>query len=372
MLINWWDLLLIVFALAACIQLFYYLWFFRRLANYQPEVKEITRENAVSVIVCARDEAENLANNLPGVLVQTYRSTYEVVVVNDNSKDETRYLLEGLHKQFRNLNIVELKQEAKLIPGKKFPLSVGIKTAKYEILLLTDADCVPASEFWLQKMQDAYGENTEIVLGYGAYLKEKGLLNKLIRFDTFHSALQYFSYAIAGMPYMGVGRNLSYKKQVFFRHKGFASHNHVPGGDDDLFVNMAATTENTAIVIDKEAFTLSKPQSTLRNWIRQKYRHFSTGKYYKPIHRYLLGLYSLTHFLFYPLFVLSLIFADWRIALPIFFIRLVIQGFIYYKSMEILDEKNLWPWYWLLDFWMFFYYLIFIPSIWKRPKASWK
>ena len=110
MLINWWDLLLIAFALAACIQLFYYLWFFRRLANYQPEEKEITRENAVSVIVCARDEAENLANNLPGVLVQTYRSTYEVVVVNDNSKDETRYLLEGLHKQFRNLNIVELKQ----------------------------------------------------------------------------------------------------------------------------------------------------------------------------------------------------------------------------------------------------------------------
>ena len=192
-------------------------WFFRRLAFYQPENKDITRENAVSIIVCARDEAENLANNLPGVLVQTYRSTHEVVMVNDNSQDETRYLLEGLHKQFRQLNNVELKQEAKLIPGKKFPLSVGVKSAKYEILLLTDADCVPASEFWLQKMQDAYSEGIEIVLGYGAYIKEKGLLNILIRFETFHTALQYLSFALAGLPYMGVGRNLSYKKQVFFR-----------------------------------------------------------------------------------------------------------------------------------------------------------
>jgi glycosyltransferase involved in cell wall biosynthesis len=372
MLINWWDLLLILFSLVACIQLFYYLWFFRRLAVYQPAEKEITRENAVSVIVCARDDAENLANNLPGLLVQNYKSTHEVIVVNDNSQDETRYLLEGLHKQFRRLNIVELKQEAKLIPGKKFPLSVGIKTAKYEILLLTDADCVPASEFWVQKMQDAYSEGIEIVLGYGAYLKEKGLLNKLIRFETFHAALQYFSYALAGMPYMGVGRNLSYKKQVFFRHKGFASHNHIPGGDDDLFVNMAATAENTAIVIDKDAFTLSKPQSTLGNWMRQKYRHYSTGKYYKPVHRFLLGLYAGTHFLFYPLFVLSLIFADWRIALAVFTVRLVVQGYIFYKCMDKLDEKSLWPWYWLLDIWMFFYYLIFMPSIWKRPKSSWR
>jgi glycosyltransferase involved in cell wall biosynthesis len=372
MLINWWDLLLISFAVVACIQLFYYGWFFRRLAFYRPENKDITRENAVSIIVCARDEAENLANNLPGVLVQTYRSTHEVVIVNDNSQDETRYLLEGLHKQFRQLNNVELKQEAKLIPGKKFPLSVGVKSAKYEVLLLTDADCVPASEYWLQKMQDAYSEGIEIVLGYGAYIKEKGLLNSLIRFETFHTALQYLSFALAGLPYMGVGRNLSYKKQVFFRHKGFASHNHIPGGDDDLFVNMAATKDNTTIVIDKDAFTLSKPQNTFGNWVRQKYRHYSTGKYYKPLHRFLLGLYSGTHFLFYPLFIATLVFSDWKIALGIFSLRLLVQGIILFKSMDKLDEKGLWPWFWLLDIWMFFYYLIFMPSIWKRPKTSWR
>jgi glycosyltransferase involved in cell wall biosynthesis len=368
----WWQLVFGVFCLVFLVQLFYHLWFFRKLVLYTPAAREQTRENAVSVIVCARDEAANLAKNLPGVLLQSYRSTHEVVVVNDNSQDESRYLLEGLHKEFRHLHVIELKQEAKLIPGKKYPLSVGIKSAKYEVLLMTDADCVPASENWLQKMQDAFAEGIEIVLGYGAYHKQKGILNALIRFDTFHTALQYFSYALAGLPYMGVGRNLGYKRRVFFRHKGFASHNHIPGGDDDLFVNMAATKENTAVVIDKEAFTLSTPQQTWGNWLNQKSRHVSTGKYYKSMHKSLLGLYALTYFLFYPLLVCTAIFFSWPIAVGIYAIRLAAVGYTYWHSMEKLDEKNLWPWFWLLDIWMFFYYLIMLPSVWNKPKANWK
>ncbi len=372
MLQHWWWLAFIGLAAVTLVQLFYYLWFFRRLAFYRPEDRSMTRENAVSVVICARDEAENLAHNLPGVLVQSYRSTHEVIVVNDNSQDETRYLLEGLHKQFRQLNVIELKQEAKLIPGKKFPLSVGIKSARHEVLLLTDADCVPASEFWIQKMQDAYTDGIEIVIGYGSYRKEKGLLNALIRFDTFHTALQYLSYALAGIPYMGVGRNLSYKRDLFFRKKGFSSHNHIPGGDDDLFVNMAAERGNTAVVIDPDAFTISRPASTWDAWFRQKFRHTSTGKYYKPLHRFLLGLYALSQFLFYPLLVLTLLFVDWRLALGIFILRSAVQATIWYKGMEKLGESSLWPWYWLLDIWMFFYYLIFMPALWRRPKASWK
>jgi glycosyltransferase involved in cell wall biosynthesis len=372
MLQHWWWLAFIGLAAVTLVQLFYYLWFFRRLAFYRPEDRTMTRENAVSVVICARDEAENLAHNLPGVLVQSYRSTHEVIVVNDNSQDETRYLLEGLHKQFRQLNVIELKQEAKLIPGKKFPLSVGIKSARHEVLLLTDADCVPASEFWIQKMQDAYTDGIEIVIGYGAYRKEKGLLNALIRFDTFHTALQYLSFALAGIPYMGVGRNLSYKRDLFFKKKGFSSHNHIPGGDDDLFVNMAAERGNTAVVIDPDAFTISRPASTWDAWFRQKFRHTSTGKYYKPLHRFLLGLYALSQFLFYPLLVLTLLFVDWRLALGIFVLRSAVQATIWHKGMEKLGESSLWPWYWLLDIWMFFYYLIFMPALWRRPKASWK
>lgn len=359
------------FAAAALIQMLYYLLLFRRVAFFHKKEKQKSQQHPVSIIICARDEAANLARNLPGVLVQTYPSTHEVIVINDNSIDETKYFLEELKKTFRHLQTVNLEYEATLIPGKKYPLSIGIKEAKHELVLLTDADCMPASEFWLQKMQDGYDEGIEIVLGYGAYNKKPGVLNKLIRFETFHTALQYLSYALAGMPYMGVGRNLSYTKRLFFQHKGFSSLNHVTGGDDDLFINKVATRTNTAVVIDPDAVTRSEPKKTWGDWIRQKTRHYSTGKYYKPKHRFLLGLYSFSHFIFYPLFVASLILFDWRLALSVFLLRAVVQGWIFYKGMTRLGEKDLWPWWWLLDLWMFVYYLIFAPSLWKKPRKTW-
>src|SRR6185436_19414615 len=133
-----------------------------------------------------------------------------------------------------------------------------------------------------EKVQNCYKDNVEIVLGYGAYHKTKGLLNKLIRFETFHTALQYLSYALAGVPYMGVGRNLSYKKDLFLRNKGFASINHVPSGDDDLFINKVATKKNTKVLIDRDAITRSIPKTTWGAWLRQKARHYTTARYYKP------------------------------------------------------------------------------------------
>src|SRR5271154_1862614 len=322
----WLELFFIVFCVIAVVQLFYYGWFFRRLAFYSPSPKEHSQQHPVSVIICSRDDAARLAANLPGALVQTYLTTHEVIVVNHNSQDDTRYLLDEFKKTFKGLHIVNLTQEAIGIPGKKYPLSMGIKEAKHEILLLTDADCVPASEFWIQKMQDGYNENIEVVLGYGAYHKKPGFLNKIIRFETFHSALQYLSYALAGTPYMGVGRNLSYKKDLFLRNKGFSSINHVPGGDDDLFINKVATPSNTRIVIDRESFTLSESKKTFREWVRQKTRHYTTGKYYKPRHKFLLTLYSISHILFYPAFILSLLYFRWQWTLTIFLLRFLLQG----------------------------------------------
>ncbi len=171
LLTNWEEIILYCFVAATAIQVFYYAWFFSRIAFYKPKEKIKSQQHPVSVIICARDEDENLARNLPGVLVQNYRSTYEVVAVNDNSVDDSKYILQELKKTFKSLNVVELTQEAKLISGKKYPLSIGIKESRHEVLLLTDADCVPASEFWIQKMQDAYDDDIEIVLGYGAYHK---------------------------------------------------------------------------------------------------------------------------------------------------------------------------------------------------------
>ncbi|MCA6439079.1 MAG: glycosyltransferase [Sediminibacterium sp.] len=360
-----------LFCLIIIIQLSYYLFIFRKLATYQPEDKNTSVQHPVSVIVCARDEAHNIVKNLPGILVQDYKTTHEIVLVNDNSTDETKYVIDEFKRSFKNLNMIELIQEAKMISGKKFPLSMGIKSAKYEIVLLTDADCVPASEFWIQKMQATYDEQTDIVLGYGAYHKKPGILNKLIRFETFHTALQYLSYALAGNPYMGVGRNLSYKKNIFFKNKGFSSINQIPSGDDDLFINQVATPNNTKINIDPDTHTLSEPKRTWGEWMTQKYRHYTTSKYYKPKHKFLLGLYSFSLFLVYPLLTVNLLFFTWWIALAVYTVRFITQAIIYFKAMKKLNEKDLFPWFLLLDIWMFFYYLFTLPAIWKAPRKNW-
>lgn len=365
------DILFCFFCTVAAIQILYHLLLYSRLAFYRQKNKMRQEHQPVSVIICARDEAANIVRNLPGVLLQDYRPEAEVIVVNDNSVDETKYVLAELQKDWNRLNVIQLTQEAKMIPGKKFPLSMGIKSATNEILLLTDADCVPASEHWISSMEERYDEKTEIVLGYGAYHKEKGLLSKLVRWETFHSALQYFSMALAGMPYMGVGRNLSYRKTLFFRHKGFSAHHHIMGGDDDLFVNRAANKHNTAINTRKESFTLSRAPHSFMAWHRQKTRHYSASREYKKLHKVILGLYSFTHFLFYPLLFFALWY-DWRTGISLWCLRTLIQGIIYFSCMKKLDEKDLFPFFPLLDFGMFFYYLIFTPALFRKNTASWK
>ena len=198
------------------------------------------------------------------------------------------------------------------------------------------------------------------------------MLNRLIRWETFHTALQYLSYALARQPYMGVGRNLSYRKLIFYRHKGFTAHNQIPSGDDDLFINMAATKTNTRININPDAFTLSEPPRSIGKWIKQKSRHYSTGKYYKPLHQFLLGFYSLTHFIFYPLLAASAFFYNWQLTVIVFGFRFLIQAVILYPCMKKLKEQDMYPWFLFIDIWMFFYYLIFAVSLIKKPKPHWK
>jgi len=369
---DWPIIIFGVFCLVALIQIIYYLYFFRRLAFHQNDESVVYNQQPVSAIVCARDEAANLAKNLPGLLVQAYTASHELILVNDNSLDESKYLLEALQKDYAQLKVIELKQEAQFIPGKKYPLSMGIRAANYENVLLTDADCIPASEFWMQRMIAPFSKGAEIVLGYGPYYKAKGFLNKIIRFETFHTALQYLSYALAGLPYMGTGRNLAYKKELFLKNKGFSAHNHLPGGDDDLFINATATGKNTSIVIEKDSFTFSEPKKTWSEWVKQKQRHYTTARHYKAVHRFLLGLYAISLFLFYPLLVASAFMYRWEYVLVVFLLRLTIQGIILRKTMEKLDEIDLWKWFWAFDIWMFFYYIIFTPALWKKSRIHWK
>ena len=241
-----------------------YLFVFLKLPMYNRKKKSVFSPG-ISVIICAKNEEYNLEQFLPHVLQQDYPE-FEVVVVNDSSTDDTEHVLMQLAAQFDQLRYTSIPADDKLKRGKKLALTIGLKAAKYDHVLLSDADCYPVSDHWLQRMASNFSEDHKIVLGYGGYERSKGLLNTLIRYETTFTAIQYLSYAIKGNPYMGVGRNLAYEKALFFDNKGFAGHNHLISGDDDLFVNQNATGLNCAVEFSPESHTLSLPETTFRAW----------------------------------------------------------------------------------------------------------
>ena len=333
-------IVLILLVIATIVQLVYYWGIYGKLAFFKQKNEFARTDQPVSVIVCARDEYYNLKENLPLLLAQDY-STFEVVVVNHGSEDETQYLLRDLADEYKNLKIVNVPQDLNFFTGKKFPLSIGIKSASYDILLFTDAACIPSSNQWIRRMAANFTEGTEIVLGYGGYNKSKSLLNLLIRFDTTRIAMNYLSLARAGMPYMGVGRNMAYRKSLFYRQNGFISHYRIQSGDDDLFINKAATAENTRIEIQAEAHTISKPKASFDQWLRQKRRHLLTGGFYKPSHKFALGLFAFSQILFWATAIsLLVLWYQPYVVLGFVALRLFSQLLVTGKVMRKLSEKG--------------------------------
>lgn len=339
-----------ILAVALLIQLIYYLIVFIKVASFKSEEKKFTNtKEPVSIIICARNEAENLTNHLPLLLKQDYPD-FEVVVVNDCSDDESQDILENFQAQFPHLRTTQIKHDEKFTHGKKLALTIGIKAAKNEWLLLTDADCIPSGANWLSSMQRNFTSENEIVLGYGGYTEEKGFLNKLIRFDTFFIALQYLSFAMIKVPYMGVGRNLAYRKSLFMKNKGFASHAHILSGDDDLFINEVANGGKTAVEFSPETHTRSVPKNQFGLWTNQKKRHLSTGKYYKFLHQLLLGGEISSRLLFYIAVLLSIINSEtWILGLSVLFFRWIIQIMVFNRAMNKLNEKKILLFSWLFD-----------------------
>lgn len=329
-----------VLVLSASVQVFYYLWFYLSVYRY----KQIPGNKSglpLTVIICARNEAENLNNFLASVLEQDYPD-YEVIVVNDCSEDDSFEVLGKYIKQYPHLRVSNVNKDPKFAHNKKFAQFIGIKAAKNDILVFTDADCQPESDKWLEGMASHFLPETDFVLGYGGYLKEKGLLNKYIRYEAVVIAMQYLGMAIRGNPYMGVGRNLAYRKNIFFENKGFGSHNHIVSGDDDLFVNAKATGKNTSVEFGQGTHTLSVPCKSLKDWIKQKKRHLTTAKYYKFSDKVLLFLEPFTRVLFYASAALLLSFLTfWQVAVIIFALRLATQITVLNLVQKRLNESGL-------------------------------
>ncbi len=297
-----WGLLLVLFIY----QFYFYIRYMaaplrlnRKQESLLKNKQQPNSQPPVSVVICARNEAENLQQFLPSILEQDY-SLFEVIVVNDGSEDDTSSVLALFASQYSHLHLTFVPCGAQVRSSKKLALTLGIKAAQYDYILLTDADCYPTSPQWICNMMAGFSNpNTEIVLGYGAYAKAKTLVNRFIQYDTLFNGLQYMGMAIAHRPYMGVGRNLAYKKSTFFEHKGFAGLLSSRAGDDDLLINKIANRYNTSVVLTQDSITWSLPKPTYREWLMQKERHLGVSPLYKTSTKIRLFIEPLTRGLFY-------------------------------------------------------------------------
>jgi glycosyltransferase involved in cell wall biosynthesis len=298
-------ILLSIFGGAVVVQLIYHIIFisaFKRKAVEAP----LAAPEPVSVIVCAHDEEQNLRDLLPALLTQNYHQ-FEVIIVNDRSNDNTYDFLLEQTKLDSRVKMVNVKDTPAHVNSKKFALTLGIRAAAHDLILLTDADCRPSSDQWITSMASK-ASSKQFVLGFSPYQEKPGFLNAFIRFESLVTALQYMSFALLKNPYMGVGRNLAYRKSLFLEKKGFNNFLHVMGGDDDLFVNQHANGANTTVQLNSSSLVLSVPEKTLSGFFYQKIRHLSVGKRYKTGHKVLLGLFTFTWML------------TWFVGLPLIFL----------------------------------------------------
>ncbi len=364
--------ILVLFAGSFVIQSLYWILVFARIPLWHPG-KPGTRRFPVSIVICTKNEEENLRANLPLFLSQDHPD-YEVLVVDDASNDGTQEVLRDLQRVYPHLRTTAIRENVHIRQGKKLALTVGIKGAANEWLLLTDADCRPASRQWLRNMQQNFSRECHIVLGFGKYESKKGLLNILIRYDTLFTALQYLGFALARLPYMGVGRNLAYRKSLFFKNRGFARHYDLASGDDDLFINEVARGKNTRIEIRPESHTVSTPEKNWHNWYHQKRRHLTTGPRYRLRTKILLGGELSSRMVFYLALILLLskaILLPW--ILCIFFIRLLVTGIVVKLAMRRLNEKYLLLPSPILDFALLWIQVFMVFSNYVAAKRSrWK
>ncbi len=361
-----------IFLFSWIFQAVHYLYIMAAFNRFNPSVQNPSPP-PVSVVICAKNEAENLQKFLPLILNQNYHD-FQVVVVNDCSVDDTEMVLAEFKQTHKNLYYTSIPIDNKFFHGKKLALTLGIKAAKHDHIVLTDADCYPASDKWLESMAGSFTSDKKIILGYGAYEKQRGFLNLLIRFETFWNTIQYFGFSLTLKPFMGVGRNVAYEKQLFNDSSQFKDNLNVASGDDDLFLVEMAKPKNTTVSFIPDSHTLSIPSSTFREWKTQKSRHLTSSVFYPFFIKGWLVIEFLTRQILWLFTFCSIIFSIFTAIIGVLFtLHISIKIVVLYISGKKLGQKQL--------FWAILLFDWFIPIIigvlWinnlLRPKKNkWK
>jgi len=361
-----------IFILCWLFQLLFQLRFILKTAIIKNEVQS-NEQPPLSVIICAKNEAENLEKHLPHVLSQKYPK-YQVIVVDDCSTDDTQMVLSKFKRDHPNFYFTSIPASKRFYQGKKLAVTIGIKASQYEHLVFTDADCQPTSENWLKELAGGFSSEKDIVIGHGRYQKTKGLLNRFVRYESFYNAVQYFGFTLSKKPYMAVGRNLAYKKSLFTDNEPFRRYLTLASGDDDLFITTCATSNNTSICHTYESQTESIPPHSFSRWIERKKRHLSTANEYPFNIKSWLFLEPFTRTLLWALTLFSVFFHIfvWY-SIGLFFVRLILQYILLAKAAKKIGEGKIFLGTIFFDILIpVITTYVWIINIFSRKKPKWK
>ncbi len=343
-----------VFVLCAFVQLYYYWWPFWSVARARSSSEQVKR-TPVSVVICAKNEVQNLEKNLPLFLAQDYPE-FEVVVVNDGSTDDTEEMLHALRQQHKNLQVTTIEPDYKFTHNKKLAITVGIKAAQHKRIIFTEPDCEPSGSRWLEAMQQAFGGSGEVVIGYCRNTHRNNAIEKMQRSDELMSALFALRGAMLGKAYRSTIKNMGLSQEFFFRSKGFAHYNSQPNGEETIFLCRNANEQNTKVALAPEALISSSLELTPAQWFKQKCQYaalLTMGK--RGVGRIRAEMFSRS--LFYlcamALPVIAIIRHDYFMLpgiAPLMLARLVSRLVVMKKVLLKLQEKDLFWWVLAYDF----------------------
>ena len=333
------------------IQLIYYIYLYNRIHRHthavQCEEVHFNKEQPpISIIIYAREECANLKENLCSILDQDY-PTFEVIVINDGNSDGSEDYLIQLENRYQYLYHSFIPASSRYISRKKLAITLGIRAARYDWLVLTDANCCPQSNQWLRMLARNFTPGTQVVLGYSNYTPSRAKGRRMATLCELFSAMRYLGFALGRHPYMGIGRNLAYRKELFYKNKGFSAHLNLPLGEDDLFVNRIATPTNTRVEAATESIVRITPAEQDKNWMDEKAEYAFTARYYHGAQRYLNGLETCSRLLFHAAWMATCVVGaahqHWLatgLGLLLFLMRLVPQALVINHTARNLGEQG--------------------------------
>ena len=362
----------IAFLIVFSIQLTYYLFIFGKF-SFSKKTENNNQKPPISVIICTKNQEQNVLNYIPLLLNQNYPN-FEIVLIDNASSDGTLDVFEEFEKNNSNIKLVKVENNEAFWGNKKFALTLGIKAAKNEYLLFTDPQCYPTSTEWIAEMSTHFSKEKTIILGYNSIIKIKNsFLNKLIRFENLLSSTQAFGWAKAGKPYTGNGKNLAYKREEFFKTNGFIEHMKTRTGEDALFINQAANSNNTTICTSKNSTILTNETPNFKQWIHTTRIVYNNHSKFKLFDKLQLKTFYTSQLLviILPIILLANQY-QWIIVASLLTTRYIITWITLGYSANKLNQKDLLVLYPIYEITTLLIQLnIFITNKITKPK-DWK